>query len=99
MGIVIGLPSYNEAGTVATVTRTLDQGARRLSRQAEIILVNADNGSASILDGDNLKSEINRNIVWNSDVTITAGPAPGAAVVTLGAPELLGTEYNISGEE
>ena len=45
MGIVIGLPSYNEAGTVATVTRTLDQGACRLSRQAEIILVNADNGS------------------------------------------------------
>jgi hypothetical protein len=30
---------------------------------------------------------------------LTAGPAPGAAVVTVGAPELLGTEYEISGEE
>src|SRR5262249_46321807 len=28
-----------------------------------------------------------------------ARPPPGAAVVTVGAPELLGTEYNISGEE
>jgi hypothetical protein len=44
MTIVIGLPSYNEAATVAEVTRTLDQGARQLC-QAEIILVNADNGS------------------------------------------------------
>jgi multidrug efflux pump subunit AcrA (membrane-fusion protein) len=30
---------------------------------------------------------------------LTEGPAAGAAVVTVGAPELLGTEYNISGEE
>jgi hypothetical protein len=27
------------------------------------------------------------------------GPAPGAQVVTVGAPELLGAEYDISGEE
>jgi hypothetical protein len=27
------------------------------------------------------------------------GPAAGSPVVTVGAPELLGTEYNISGEE
>jgi hypothetical protein len=30
---------------------------------------------------------------------LTAGPAVGAEVVTVGAAELLGTEYNISGEE
>jgi multidrug efflux pump subunit AcrA (membrane-fusion protein) len=30
---------------------------------------------------------------------LTLGPDVGAAVVTVGAPELLGTEYNISGEE
>ena len=30
---------------------------------------------------------------------LASGPAVGAAVVTVGAPELLGTEYNISGEE
>jgi hypothetical protein len=30
---------------------------------------------------------------------LTQGPAAGTQVVTVGAPELLGTEYNISGEE
>jgi hypothetical protein len=30
---------------------------------------------------------------------LSAGPPVGAAVVTVGAAELLGTEYNISGEE
>jgi predicted small lipoprotein YifL len=30
---------------------------------------------------------------------LASGPAVGAAVVTVGAPELLGTEYNISGEQ
>ena len=30
---------------------------------------------------------------------LTTGPAVGAQVVTVGAPELLGTEYDISGEE
>ena len=30
---------------------------------------------------------------------LSAGPAVGARVVTVGAPELLGAEYDISGEE
>jgi hypothetical protein len=30
---------------------------------------------------------------------LSAGPPVGTAVVTVGAAELLGTEYNISGEE
>jgi Cu/Ag efflux pump CusA len=30
---------------------------------------------------------------------LASGPAVGTAVVTVGAPELLGTEYNISGEQ
>jgi hypothetical protein len=30
---------------------------------------------------------------------LTAGPAAGVQVVTVGAPELLGAEYDISGEE
>lgn len=30
---------------------------------------------------------------------LTRGPAVGTQVVTVGAPELLGTEYDISGEE
>jgi len=30
---------------------------------------------------------------------LSAGPPAGARVVTVGSAELLGTEYNISGEE
>jgi hypothetical protein len=37
--------------------------------------------------------------IQGSTAVLTAGPAGGAVVVTVGAPELLGTEYNISGEE
>jgi len=39
-------------------------------------------------------------LVIRGNVTVlSAGPAVGSPVVTVGAPELLGTEYNISGEE
>ena len=38
--------------------------------------------------------------VIRGDVALmSAGPPVGAQVVTVGSPELLGTEYNISGEE
>jgi hypothetical protein len=37
--------------------------------------------------------------IQGSTAALAAGPALGAAVVTVGAPELLGTEYDISGEE
>ncbi len=37
--------------------------------------------------------------IQGDTAVLADGPAPGAAVVTVGAPELLGTEYNISGEE
>src|SRR5262245_1677681 len=39
------------------------------------------------------------NAVQGTDAVLDRGPAVGAAVVTVGAPELLGTEYDISGEE
>jgi hypothetical protein len=37
--------------------------------------------------------------IQGNTAALAAGPALGAAVVTVGAPELLGTEYDISGEE
>jgi hypothetical protein len=39
------------------------------------------------------------NAIAGSEAVLDRGPAVGAAVVTVGAPELLGAEYNISGEE
>jgi hypothetical protein len=37
--------------------------------------------------------------IQGDSAVLTAGPAVGVQVVTVGAPELLGAEYNISGEE
>jgi hypothetical protein len=36
--------------------------------------------------------------IRGNSAVLARGPAAGTAVVTVGAPELLGTEYNISGE-
>jgi hypothetical protein len=46
-----------------------------------------------------VRQRITIGAVQGSTAVLAAGPAPGTAVVTVGAPELLGTEYNISGEE
>ncbi len=46
-----------------------------------------------------VRQRITVGAIQGSTAMLTAGPAAGAVVVTLGAPELLGTEYNISGEE
>jgi hypothetical protein len=46
-----------------------------------------------------VRQRITVGAIQGSTAVLTAGPAAGAAVVTVGAPELLGTEYNISGEE
>ena len=37
--------------------------------------------------------------IYRDIAVLSAGPPAGTAVVTVGAAELLGTEYNISGEE
>jgi hypothetical protein len=46
-----------------------------------------------------VRQRITVGAIRGSSAVLSAGPAAGAAVVTVGAPELLGTEYNISGEE
>jgi hypothetical protein len=46
-----------------------------------------------------VRQPITVGAIEGSDAILTAGPAVGSAVVTVGASELLGTEYNISGEE
>lgn len=37
--------------------------------------------------------------IQGGQVVLTGGPAPGTAVVTVGAPELYGTEFGVSGDE
>jgi hypothetical protein len=45
------------------------------------------------------REPITVNAVSGEVALLSAGPPVGARVVTVGAAELLGTEYNISGEE
>lgn len=46
-----------------------------------------------------VRQRIAINDIEGNTAVLTAGPAVGVLVVTVGAPELLGTEYDISGEE
>ena len=43
--VLVGLPSYNEADTIAAVTADLDAAVTTLPFPAEALLVNADNAS------------------------------------------------------
>jgi hypothetical protein len=46
-----------------------------------------------------MRERITVRVIRGATAVLSQGPAAGATVVTVGAPELLGTEYNISGEE
>jgi hypothetical protein len=46
-----------------------------------------------------LREPVTVGAIDGETAILTEGPDVGAAVVTVGAAELLGTEYNISGEE
>jgi hypothetical protein len=46
-----------------------------------------------------MRERITVRVIQGETAVLTQGPAAGTMVVTVGAPELLGTEYNISGEE
>ena len=46
-----------------------------------------------------VRQPITVTVIRGDVALIAAGPAVGARVVTVGSAELLGTEYNISGEE
>jgi hypothetical protein len=45
------------------------------------------------------RQPITITVIDTDTAVLAAGPPVGASVVTVGAAELLGTEYNISGEE
>lgn len=46
-----------------------------------------------------VRERISINAIEGFSALLSRGPAVGTAVVTVGAPELLGTEYEISGEQ
>lgn len=88
---------------VRAATATLD-GRRGTYKLIPYSAVVYDNGGATwafVNTGPRtfLRQRITVGAIQGATAVLTAGPAPGAAVVTVGASELLGTEYDISGEE
>lgn len=88
---------------VRTAHAALDgrRGTYRLIPYSAVVYDNDGSTWAFVNTGPRIfvRQRITVGAIQGSTAVLTAGPAPGAAVVTVGAPELLGTEYNISGEE
>jgi hypothetical protein len=88
---------------VRTAHASLDgrRGTYRLIPYSAVVYDNDGSTWAFVNTGPRtfVRQRITVGAIQGSTAVLTAGPAPGAAVVTVGAPELLGTEYNISGEE
>ena len=88
---------------VRTAQATLDgrQGTYRVIPYSAVVYDNDGSTWAFVNTAPRtyVRQQIAVGAIQGSTAVLTAGPASGAAVVTVGAPELLGTEYNISGEE
>jgi hypothetical protein len=88
---------------VRTARATLDgrQGTYRVIPYSAVVYDNDGSTWAFVNTAPRtfVRQRLTVGAIQGSTAVLTAGPAAGAAVVTMGAPELLGTEYNISGEE
>jgi hypothetical protein len=90
-----------QAVRVATVTVTGRRGPYKVIPYSAVIYDN--NGSTwtyvETAVRTFMRERITVRVIRGGTAIMSQGPAAGATVVTVGAPELLGTEYNISGEE
>jgi hypothetical protein len=90
-----------QAVRVATVTVAGRRGPYKVIPYSAVIYDN--NGSTwsyvNTAARTFMRERITVRVIRGATAIVSQGPAPGAMVVTVGAPELLGTEYNISGEE
>jgi hypothetical protein len=88
---------------VRTAQATLDgrQGTYRVIPYSAVVYDNDGSTWAFVNTAPRtyVRQRITVGAIQGSTAVLSAGPAAGAVVVTVGAPELLGTEYNISGEE
>jgi hypothetical protein len=88
---------------VRTGQATIDgqRGTRKLIPYSAVVYDNDGSTWAFVNTGPQtfVRQRITVAAIQGNTAVLAAGPAPGAAVVTVGAPELLGTEYEISGEE
>ena len=88
---------------VRTAQATLDgrQGTYRAIPYSAVVYDNDGSTWAFVNTAPRtfVRQRLTVGAIQGSTAVLTAAPAAGPAVVTVGAPELLGTEYNISGEE
>jgi hypothetical protein len=86
---------------MAKVTLEGQRGTHKLIPYSAVVYNNDDSTWTFVNTGPRtyLRQRITVGAIQGNTAVLTAGPAVSAAVVTVGAPELLGTEYNISGEE
>ena len=86
---------------LATVTVAGRRGPHKVIPYAAVIYDNDGSTWTYVNTAERtfVRQRITILFIKGSTAVLSAGPATGARVVTVGAPELLGTEYNISGEE
>lgn len=86
---------------VATVTVAGRRGPCKVIPYSALIYDNNGSTWTYVKTGARtfMRERITVRVIQGATAVLSQGPAAGTPVVTVGAPELLGTEYNISGEE
>jgi hypothetical protein len=95
----IGLAT--QAVRVATVTAAGRRGPYKVVPYSAVIYDNDGSTWTYVETGARtfMRERISVRVILGATAVLSQGPAAGTPVVTVGAPELLGAEYNISGEE
>ncbi len=86
---------------VATVTAAGRRGAYKVIPYSALVYDTDGSTWTYVKTGARtfMRERIAVRVIQGATAVLSRGPAAGTLVVTVGAPELLGTEYNISGEE
>ncbi len=86
---------------VATVTVTGRRGPYKVIPYSAVVYDNDGSTWTYVNTATRtfMRERITVRVIRGGTAVLAQGPAAGTMVVTVGAPELLGTEFNISGEE
>jgi hypothetical protein len=105
--VQLSAPAVHRLGIVTQPVRLASgPGSGRASSRTEIpysgVVYDTDGSTWTYVQAAGrtfVRHRISIAAIEGRTAILTTGPAVGARVVTVGAPELLGTEYDISGEE
>lgn len=104
--VQLSAPAVHRLGIVTQPVRVAPGPGSGAGRRSEIpysaVVYDTDGSTWTYVEGAGrtfVRNRISIAAIEGRTAILTTGPAVGAQVVTVGAPELLGTEYDISGEE